>query len=159
MLEQAVKDNEAFEIRDDASAEWAIGKIKEAQAECDKFVKFYAAQTEKIKADTAGQAEYFTSLLARYFQTVPHKTTKTGIEKYKLPSGELIMNPTKIDYERKDDALLAWLTVNKPEYIKTKPEPMWDKIKKDIIAGGELPDGVTPIEKQAEFKLKIGAEE
>lgn len=147
--------DEQFKITDDLTAEWALSKIHEAEQERDKFTAFYSAQTQKITDDTTGKIEYFTRLLNDYFATVPKKTTKTGIEKYKLPSGELVWSPPKQSYERDNALLLAWLEKNKPEYIKVTSSPMWEEVKKAISETGELPDGVTPVEKPGEFKVKV----
>jgi len=86
-----------FRIQNDQQAEWAIGKIKEAEQERDKFLAHYEEQAKKVSEDANGKIIYFTGLLAEYFRTVPRRTTKTGIEKYKLPSGEMILSPAKRD--------------------------------------------------------------
>lgn len=156
-MDNIANEKEAFAITDDAKAEWALKKINEAQAECDKFTEFYEMQIEKIKNQTAETIGYFQGLLAAYFENVPHRSTKTGIEKYKLPSGELIRKPAGIDYQHDDAKLLLSLkSEGKDEYIQVIEKPKWAEVKKYIKETGDIPDGVTPVETPAKFEVKTG---
>lgn len=146
---------ESYKISDDSGAEWALKKIREYEDEAQKWAEFYAGQAAREQAKAAQKIEYFKNLLVEYFETVPHKTTKTGIEKYVLPSGELILKPPAIDYTRDDDALVAWCKINHPEFVKTKQTPIWTEVKKLITTTGEIPDGVVPIETAAKFDVKV----
>jgi len=150
-------EKEQFTITDDAKAEWALVKIREAQAEQSKFTEFYKAQIAKINEQTEETVSYFQSLLAAYFETVPHRSTKTGIEKFKLPSGELVKSPAGVDYDRDPVKLLAWAKKHSPndEYVKVKEEPKWADIKAYIKETGDIPDGVTPVETPAKFDVKL----
>lgn len=97
--------------------------------------------------------EYLSMGLYSYFSTVPHRETKTQ-EKYKLPSGELVLMKEKEDFERDNGALLQWCKANRPELVRVKEEPDWSAIKEYIKETGDLPDGVFPIQKASEFKVR-----
>lgn len=148
-------DNEGFVIENDMQAEWAMKRIQEAQQERERMAAHYKSQLEAIDRQTADRVEHLICLLADYFERVPHRATKTGIEKYKLPSGELERKPAGIDYRRDDDALLAWCRENHPDWVRVKEEPSWEEIKKQIMADGILPDGVMPVETPAKFNVKV----
>jgi len=149
-------EKEQFTITDDAKAEWALGKIREVQAEQNKFTEFYKAQIAKINEQTQETVSYFQSLLAAYFETVPHRSTKTGIEKFKLPSGELVKSPAGVDYDHDPVKLLAWAKEKNPkEYVKVAETAKWAEIKAYIKATGDIPDGVTPVETPAKFDVKL----
>lgn len=147
---------ESFRISDDQKAEWALKKIKEAKEELAKWEAFYNQKLEAIRKDTQNTIDYMTFLLQQYFDTQEHRVTKTGIEKYALPSGELIRKPGGIDYESNDEALLAWCEKNLPAAIKVTRKTGWADVKNYIKETGEIPDGVTVVETDPVFQVKEG---
>lgn len=134
---------EEFHIRDDQLADWALRKIKDSKAELERWEKFYSKKLDDIRRDTQRTIDFMTYHLQQYFDTQEHRVTKTGIEKYSLPSGELIRKPGGIGYKRDDAALLAWCEEHLPGAVKVKREAAWAEVKKHIQNTGELPDGVT----------------
>ena len=148
-------EHESFEITNDMQAEWAMRKIREARQERERMAEHYKSQQEAIDRQTEERVSYFTGLLEAYFEQVPHKATKTGIEKYKLPSGELVMKPAGIDYIRNIDVLLGWCKENRPDWVRVKEEPAWAEIKRQIKEDGVLPVGVVPVETPATFDVKV----
>ena len=85
---------EAFVIDSDEKADWAIRKIKEHMTDAERWEAFYKEQAQKIKMSAQQSIEYLSMGLYSYFSTVPHRETKTQ-EKYKLPSGELVLMKEK----------------------------------------------------------------
>lgn len=77
-----------------------------------------------------------TQYLHAYFDTVPHKTTKTQ-ENYKLPSGKLVWKDQTDEYEREDDAIIQWCADNAPECIETVQKVKWADLKKMLTPMGE----------------------
>lgn len=149
--------SEGFTITNDMQADWAMKKIQEARQERERMAAHYKAQLEAIDQQTESRVGHLMDLLADYFGQVPHKATPTGMEKYKLPSGELVRKPAGIDYVRDNDVLLAWCKENRPEWVRTKEEPAWAEIKQQIQADGVLPVGVVPVEKPAAFEVRVSA--
>lgn len=142
VIDAAEGEGEGFQILNDQMAEWALGKIREAKAEQEKWEAFYGAKLEQIRKDTQNTIDYMTLLLQRYFDAQERRITKTGIEKYSLPSGELIRKPAGLDYKRDDTALLAWCEAHLPEAVKVTRKAGWAEVKAYIKATGEIPDGV-----------------
>ena len=86
-----------FRITDDRCADWAIRKIAEERSEYNRLKDLAdqqkAAIEEKVEAARRRMENgtaFLTSCLADFFNTVPHKTTKTT-EKYRLLSGTLTL--------------------------------------------------------------------
>ncbi len=148
-------DNEKFEVKDDLTAKWAADKIREKKAELAQLKRWYDAQYASAEARTTSEIGYLEGLLFEYFQQVPRRKTKTGIEKYKFPGGELVLTPAKVTYKHDDTALTAWLDQHRPDLIKVSKSPMWSEVKKAILDTGEIPDGVTPEEVAEKFEVKI----
>jgi hypothetical protein len=167
--ETDTKDN--FVIDNDNSAEWALSVIKGEQADrdrlisiCEQKIREYQEKIEQFKKQYESRTNYLKSQLNQYFQTVPHKATKTQ-ETYKLPSGTLKLKHPGPEYQRDNDALLSWLeSRNYTPYIEIKKTPKWAELKKlTAIDGdkvvdrdtGEVIEGVKVVEKPPEFEIDI----
>lgn len=131
--------DQRFVIDDDGKANWAVQKIKEAQAEIENWKQYYAEALEKIEKRQQGRISYLMYLLRKYFDSVPHKNTKTQAS-YQLPSGNLVMKHPGPKYEVDDEALIGWLKKNNlTDFIKTetKEKPLWGELKKTVTVAGE----------------------
>lgn len=146
--------DDGFHITDDQQAEWAIRKIAAAKAEYEEWVAFYMDKLEALHKSKQNTIEYMEGRLLEYFNTQKHKVTKTGIKKYSLPSGDLILKPAGVDYQRNEEAMLEWCEKHLPEAIKTTRKAGWAEVKAHIRATGEIPDGVTPVETLPTFSIK-----
>lgn len=144
-----------WRITDDSGAEYAMRKIAEARNEIASWRDYYAEQMDKIESQNRRTIDFFTAHLSDYFEQVPRRATKTGIEKYKLPSGELVRKPASIDYQRDEDAMLEWCRAQHPEFVRVSEKASWSDVKAYIKETGELPDGVLPVEKPATFEVKV----
>ena len=155
-----------FCITDDNLADWALSKIADEKAEIDRLVsgcehkiQFFEDKIQRYKEQFQNKTGYLRGKLMEYFDSVPHKATKTQ-ETYKLPSGTLKRKFEKQDYAHDDEVLTKWLKENMPELIVEKP--MWGEVKKllQISDGtvvvkdtGELVDGVSVETKPSEFSV------
>lgn len=159
--------SEPFRVTDDKSAEWCIRKIREAQAEKQRWRDYYAEQQRKIDQEADGTISYFQALLADYFDTVPHKRTKTQ-ESYQLPGGKLVRKQQAPEYQRDEAALLPWLKQNAPELVKVTETPDWATLRKRLIIApdgetvatedGEIVPGVKAIQRPEVFRVEIKEE-
>ena len=169
MIEESAMTEEErrFTVDDDQKAEWCLEKIREAEAEKDKWKKFYADRLEKINNEQDATIERMRHYLEQYFLTVPHKVTKTQ-ESYQLPSGKLVVKQHGPTFEHDDDQILEWLWANslKPEtYIEIKEKLKWADLKKVLkVAGngmatedGEVVPGITVTEHEPEFRVEVKA--
>ena len=160
-----------FRIADDDVADWAIKKIAEKKAEYDRLkdladreIERITMKVEQAKRRYEADSAFLTGRLADYFQTVPHKKTKTT-EKYQLLSGTLTMKLGGTDYKRDDAKLIAWLKENGHEdMIRVKEEPAWGDLKKQIeavgssvfiTATGEILEGIEATQAPDIFKVDI----
>ena len=167
------EERESWEIKDDLSADWAIEKIGETNAEYNRFEMVAKAKIQQIQEVLKKEQEkrdrevsFFESKLREYFETVQAKETKTQ-KTYKLPSGTLKMKKSSMTFKYDKKKLLEkaeQLQMN--DYIKTKKEFDWAKFKKNLVIqgnnivdkeSGEIIDleGLGVTEKPAEFKVEV----
>jgi len=167
-------EEQRFTIDSDAKAEWAIRKIAEEEAECERLtaccqveIDRYKERQEAYAKRLEGRTANLRAMLLLYFGTVPVKETKTQ-QKYELPSGSLVMKKPSSDFKPDPDKLRDWLVAGKmTDYLKTEVSPKWALVKKQLstaadgsIIFGEtgeiIPEGCITIEaKPARFEVKV----
>lgn len=158
---------EEFSVIDDATAQWCMKKIKEAEADRAMWKAHYEAQMEKVNKAADESIAYFTGKLEEYFATVPHKATKTT-ESYSLPGGKLVQKKQNPEYKTDDAELLQWLKENFMfDFIKTKTVESadWAGLKKIVTVtpdgahvatdDGEIIPGVTVTPRPDVFKVEM----
>ena len=154
---------EGFVIDTDQKAQWAVDKIREARADRDRWIAFYEGQIKAIKEQTDFDTMNLERMLAEYFATVPHASTKTQ-ENYKLPNGKLVLKLQNPEYKRDDATVIDWLKKNKkPEFIKVSESLDWAGLKKVTAAfngalvdeNGEVIPGVEVIEREPKFTVEV----
>lgn len=157
-------ESDRFVIDDDGKADWAVRKIREAEAEIIQWRSYYKDALEKIEKRQQSRIEYLKAMLAAYFDTVPHHETKTQAS-YQLPSGKLVLKVGGPKFTTDDAVLAAWLKENNmTDLIKTeiKEKPMWGELKKNVLVNGEnvvtedgeIVPGVTVEEQPPVFEIK-----
>lgn len=161
----------AWRITDDGCADWACRKIAEEKAELDRIRELADAQIQKIEEKVAAAERRFqngtrflTGKLAEYFETVPHKTTKTKAS-YRLLSGTLTRKFGGATMKQDDEKLVQFLKDSgQLEFIKTEEKPRWGDFKKrlEIMGGsvvdketGEIVEGVTVETKPDTFTVDV----
>ena len=160
-------EGERWTIQDDTAAEWALTKIRERNAERDRIVSTCQAMAREYEAKARDEQEkaqrdnsYLEFALREYFETVPHKATKTQ-ESYRLPGGALKLKQQAPELER-DDAVLMEAY---PEFVLTTRRLQWAELKKTRveIAGeaaidretGEIIGAITVIPRDPEFIVEV----
>ena len=152
-----------WHITDDRSAEWAISQIRQANDDTAKWEAHFACQLEKIKAANQETIDFMTAQLEAYFDSVPHKATKTQ-ESYQLPSAKLVRKQQAPEYVKDDAALVAYLKQAAPECVETVEKPRWGEYKKrcSIVDGavvdmetGEVVEGVPATERPPVFVVSV----
>lgn len=124
-------------INNDDEAEECIQAIKAAEADVAFWKNYYAEALQKIADASQRIIDNNTARLEVYFDTLPHKKTKTQ-ESYPLPSGKLVRKHQDTEFIRNDEELLSWLHENNGEkYIKTKESVDWAGMKKTLSVLGE----------------------
>lgn len=164
--------SQRWRITDDGCADWALKKIKLERDEHDRIVALaqqeIARLTDQIaKADRRYEqnTSFLTSMLAEFFETVPHKKTKTGTESYRLLNGQLVKKPAGIKLQPDDEKLVAWLrAAGREDLIKVETKAMWGELKKQLeMVGtvammpdtGEIIEGIDVVEVPAAFSVKF----
>lgn len=136
-----------FRVKDDKSAEWCLTKIREARQEAEKWLAHYRLQMEKVQKEADNSVAYFEGLLSEYFDTVPHKATKTQ-QSYILPSGKLVLKKQQPQFATDDAALVPWLKDNAMgEFVKVKESADWSALKKLVTV---TPDGASVVDENGE---------
>ena len=125
------------QIQNDDEAEECIKAIRDAEADVVFWKNYYAEALQTIADASQRIIENNTARLEAYFDTLPHKKTKTQ-ESYPLPSGKLVRKHQDTEFIRNDEELLSWLHENNGEkYIKIKESPDWAGLKKTLTVMGE----------------------
>jgi len=164
---------EGFKVDNDALASWCLKVIKAEKEETERLKKIADEQIEELlaKKDALDNAyvkrtSYLTGKLYEYFNTVPHKETKTQ-QSYKLLDGSLVYKKpvAKIVKPEDDTALLIYLKANAPEYIETKENIKWGDYKKQLsisdngeiidTASGEVLSFMQTEESEGSFDVKV----
>ena len=161
---------ENFKINNDNLAEWALKKIAEEKAEaqrminvCQTFINDYQLKIEQYNKQYESNTAYFRGQLQQYFESVPHKATKTQ-ETYKLPSGTLKKKFGTPEYKVDNEALVKWLKDSGlTDYIKTEEKAQWGELKKTVTvngdkiltAEGEIVEGVAAADRPDSFEIEV----
>ena len=144
---------------------------RRGKAELDRIRELADAQIQKIEEKVAAAERRFqngtrflTGKLAEYFETVPHKTTKTKAS-YRLLSGTLTRKFGGATMKQDDEKLVEFLKGSgQLEFIKTEEKPRWGDFKKrlEIMGGsvvdketGEIVEGVTVETKPDTFTVDV----
>lgn len=152
-----------WHITDDKSAEWAISQIRQANDDTAKWEDHFARQLEKIKAANQETIDFMTAQLEIYFDSVPHKASKTQ-ESYQLPSAKLVRKQQSPEFVRDDAALVVYLKQAAPECVETIENPRWGEYKKrcSLVDGavvdmetGEVVEGVKATERPPVFVVSL----
>lgn len=164
------EEGKEFKIDNDKKADWALNIIDEERKEAERLKELAKQQIEEIEMKikyieekSERKTAFLKSCLAQYFETVPHKATKTQ-ETYKLLSGSLVFKLPSQKMVKDDEKLLEYFKQNNMnEYIKTKETPAWNEFKKNLsivddkvidTSTGEVVDVVKVEETAGSFEVK-----
>lgn len=153
-----------FIVDNDQKAEWAARKIREARQDTQKWTEYYERQLSAIRRANEDTEAYFAALLADYFETVPHKATKTQ-ESYSLPSCKLVLKAQQPEFNRDEAVLCDYLDKKgRDDLVNITRRADWAALKKMlkvmedgtcVDADGEVVEGVQAFSRQPEFKVEM----
>lgn len=167
--EESREEYAGFVVDDDQKADWCLKKIREAQAEKEKWADFYMTRMKQVFDRCDRTISFMEDKLKPYFATVPKKETKTQMS-YQLPGGKLVLKRQAPEFERDDSALIPWLRKNyEGDWVKTKESVDWAALKKAfaeddcigmqgshfITLDGEIIPGITVTERPDKFVVEI----
>ena len=162
-MSEIINESEVFVIDSDAKALWALKKIKEAREDRDFWLSWYKQKEKEITEQTDFDTMNLERMLADYFATVPHKSTKTQ-ESYTLPGGKLILKKQNPEYTRDDSTVIEWLKANKmPQFVKIEEKLDWAGLKAAtgvfegniVTEDGEIIPGITVTDREAKFVVEV----
>ena len=86
------------------------------------------------------------------------------MEKYRLPSGEIVKKYPNPEFRRDNNKLLDWIKANGLDYVEVKESPKWGELKKItkvmngqvVTEDGEIVEGVEVIEREPVLEFKEG---
>lgn len=153
-----------FVVDNDQKAEWAARKIREARQDTQKWTEYYERQLSAIRRANEDTEAYFAALLADYFETVPHKATKTQ-ESYSLPSCKLVLKAQQPEFNRDEAVLCDYLDKKgRDDLVRITRRADWAALKKTlkvmedgtcVDADGEVVEGVQAFSRLPEFKIEM----
>lgn len=163
-------EREAFSVKDDKAANWALRKIKHlqgqqesnnqlAQEEVDKIQEWNKGANDKLQRDI----DYFQSLLANYAMEKRQEDPK--FKKLELPNGKISFRKQQPQWDYDKKSIVNTLRDSGlSELIRMKEEPDATKIKKvlEVLNGrainpdtGEIIPGITVIDREDAFKVEV----
>lgn len=167
------EDQEQWEISNDSEAEWLIDKVNEDLIEINRFelsltnkIEILKEKLDKVKKEKENKIARRDSYLLRYFEEIPDELKKKSktMEKYRLPSGEIIKKYPAPEFKRDNEALVKWLKENKMNnYIEVKESAKWADLKKAtktigssviLEETGEIIEGIEVIERAPTLEFK-----
>lgn len=167
------EDQEQWEISNDSEAEWLIDKVNEDLIEINRFelsltnkIEILKERLEKVKKEKENKISRRDSYLLRYFEDIPEELKKKSktMEKYRLPSGEIIKKYPAPEFKRDNDTLVNWLKENRmTEFIEVKESAKWADLKKAtktigssvvLEETGEIIEGIEVIERAPTLEFK-----
>ena len=155
-------------VLDDASAEYMLRRIREAEEQYEKMEAWYENQKAKAKAVRDRTVTWAEMNLRSYFDMVPTKNSKTQ-RSYELPGGKMVLKEQQPKYDQQDELLVPWLKKNgMSEMVKTVETSDWAELKKHLKPGpdgtmvtedGEIVPGVTATPREPKFTVTINRKE
>lgn len=165
---------EPWKIKNDDDAEWLIEKVNEDLIESARYkeslknkIEALEKKLRKVEEEEKLSIERRNSYLAEYFETIDEKfkkKTKT-LEKYRLPSGEIVKKYPNPQFKRNNNKLLGWIKQNNlDDYVEIKESPKWNELKaitsvkngQVVTEDGEIVEGVEVIERDPVLEFKEG---
>ena len=175
-LDFAPELSEGAVIRNADEAGAALRRLKQERAVHDQYCEPLRNRIEKLeqrvrelrgeieRADNAlaSKTEIYTGALRRWFENGAERRELKASWRVPLPDGTLVLTKPSETLSHDDDALLAFVKQNRPEFVKVKESVDWAEMKKHLRVEdgaayfadtGEFADGVSVVDKPSEFKI------
>ena len=175
-LDFAPELSEGAVIRNADEAGSALRRLKQERAVHDQYceplrnriekleqrVRDLRGQTERADNALASKTEIYTGALRRWFENGAERRELKASWRVPLPDGTLVLTKPSKTLSHDDDALLAFVKQNRPEFVRVKESVDWAELKKHLHVEdgaayfadtGEFADGVSVVDKPSEFKI------
>lgn len=150
---------EEIDVRTDIEAGWQLKRRKEIIADRDELIMFYKERIKAVEQDAEFKLAGIDRALEAFFNTVPHKKTKTQ-EYYQHPFGKLMLKKQAPEFKRDDKAVIDWLKTNKKDqFVKVTESLDWAGLKGEVVVcgnavvteDGEPVPGIVVVEREDKF--------
>ncbi len=137
-----------FVVDDDHTADWALRKLGQIEAQKGERAAFAEAEIERLQVWQAYEdrqaerfAAYLTTLLRPYYDQLKAEGKVSARHKrYRLPHGTLTARQAPIEWEVDEVALLAWAEATDPErLVRVTKVPAWNVIKPQLMPARDAP--------------------
>lgn len=166
--QQEQVENEAFEIKDDQQANWALRKIKQYKEQQKENIALAEAEISKIEewlqaanGEAQGSIDYFQGLLAKY--AMKKREEEPDFKSMKLPNGAIRFKKQQPKWKYDEKKLVESLKqAGHDELIRVKEEPNKTAVKKMFVvndgkvidpATGEVIEGAEVEEREDRFEV------
>lgn len=166
--DQEQTENEAFEVINVETANWALRKIKQYQEKQKENNALAEAEIEKIELwlktvneQAQNSIDYFQGLLAEY--AVKQRDNDPSFKSQKLPNGAIRFRKQQPKFNYDDEKLLNYLKQSgETDLINVKETPNKAAVKKLFnvngdklinVGTGEIVEGVTVEEREDKFEV------
>ncbi|QTY16912.1 host-nuclease inhibitor Gam family protein [Virgibacillus pantothenticus] len=167
---QENQEQQPFVIDDDSKADWALRKIKLAQAKKEELSNFVQSEMDKLEAYQAQEQkkldddiDRLQGMLSTY--ALQKRENDPKFKSQSLPNGRIRFVKQQPKYHYEDDMLLESLKkLERSDLIKVKEAPNKEALKKEFIPHdgklidpetGEVLEGVTIEEREETFKVEV----
>ena len=137
-------------------------EIDEEIEELERELDYLNARKEEVLRPITDEMNFIKQNLIAWHQA---ELEAGGDKTIKLPYANLKSRIAPQDYEKDDIALMEWVRVNAPEYIKiAEPTVAWGDLKKQIVVAGDLAilqetgeiiDGLAPKAREVKFDVEV----
>lgn len=172
--EQEDEFEQAWQIKDDGEADWAIEKIAMAQteidrmtADCNEKINKIRERLEQFKKQPQSTILFMELKLKEYVETLNVAPTKAGTRIYNLPAGKVSIKPQAPKFSVDDTEFVSWLKNNgHSDLVKCTESGQWGELKKNgvivsedgktvLTVDGELVEGVTVEQRDDVVKVEV----
>lgn len=140
----------------------ATSMIDQEIADLQKDLQALEARRKEILDPLDTEMEQLKTNLTEYHR---RELEAGGDKTIKLPWATLKSRQQPQDFDRNDEALLAWAQDNAPEFVKVPaPSVVWGDLKKAVVVAGdkvllketgEIVSGLVPKERAVKFDVEV----
>lgn len=140
-----------FSVHDEKSAAWAAGKIVMWNSEVERRKH----QVREWVADAERSAKRVEYLFKDALEAWARKNLPKDKKSIKLPTATLSFRKTEEKLEVVDEKrVLNWATINCPDAIHIKREPLLDPLKEHYKTTEKVPEGCEVVPEGENFHVK-----
>lgn len=154
------EDQSGFEIKDKASADWVLRKIRalnqeinETKALADREIERVKEWEEKETKSSKSNVEFFEGLIDKYM--IKSRTFDPEFRKISLPSGLVRYQKQQDRWDFDETKTIKYLADHYPDKLDVAVKFSKADLKKHVKETGEIWDGLKIVEQPEKIVIKI----